>query len=125
MQPSAELPTDHFARRSRDQSPNFDSDRLRHRIKFDDLARLDQSLLSATLHKVDAEVLVLALAGANEELIDRIATQMPRATAKAFRNRLRHLGPTRLRDVETAQQEVADVAAKIIHNRRRATALVG
>jgi flagellar motor switch protein FliG len=110
------------ARKSHQQAPTFDSHQPRPSIKFDDLARLDQSALTAVLRTVDAEVLVLALAGANEELIERIAEQMPRTTAKAFRRRMRQLGPTRLRDVSTAQQEVADVAARIIHSRRRPAA---
>ena len=75
--------------------------------------------LAAVLRTVESEVLVLALAGADEELIERIADQMPRSTAKAFRRRMRKLGPTRLRDVSTAQQDVADVAARIIQARRR------
>jgi flagellar motor switch protein FliG len=93
----------------------------RPRIKFDDLARLDQPALAAVLRTVESEVLVLALAGANEELVDRIATQMPRPVAKTFRQRLRRLGPTRLRDVAAAQQDVAEVATKIIQARRRRT----
>jgi flagellar motor switch protein FliG len=93
----------------------------RPRIKFDDLARLDQAALAAVLRTVESEVLVLALVGADEELIDRIATQMPRPIAKTFRQRLRQMGPTRLRDVAAAQQDVAEVAAKILQIRRRAS----
>jgi flagellar motor switch protein FliG len=88
------------------------------RIHFDDLMRLDNSALAAVLRVVDAEILVLALAGASDELVARITDEMPRPTAKAFRQRLCRLGPTRLRDVEAAQQEVAAVAARIIHARR-------
>ena len=98
----------------------------RPRIKFDDLARLDQATLAAVLRTVESEVLVLALAGADEEIVDRIATQMPRSIAKTFRLRLRQLGPTRLRDVATAQQDVAEVATTILQARRRmALALTG
>ena len=89
----------------------------RPRIAFDDLARLDSSLLAKLLKSVDAEVWALALAGANEAVVDRIAAEMPRSAAKAFRKRLRQLGPTRLRDVETAQQEVVAVAATLIEQR--------
>jgi flagellar motor switch protein FliG len=98
----------------------------RPRIKFDDLARLDQATLAAVLRTVESEVLVLALAGADEELVDRITAQMPRSIAKTFRLRLRQLGPTRLRDVATAQRDVAKVAASILQARRRtALALTG
>jgi flagellar motor switch protein FliG len=130
-EPAVHHASDEFAahvdtQRRHQQAPTFDSHQARPSIKFDDLARLDQSALAAVLRTVDAEVLVLALAGADEELIERIAEQMPRATAKAFRRRMRQLGPTRLRDVSTAQQEIADVAARIIHSRRRTVpALVG
>ncbi len=87
-------------------------------IHFDDLARLDQSTLTAVLKSVDAEVLVLALVGASEPLVTRITAQMPGKIAKAFRRRLHDCGPTRLRDVEAAQHEVTTVAAQILHARR-------
>ncbi len=89
-------------------------------IHFDDLARLDQPTLTAVLKSVDAEVLVLALVGACEPLVTRITAQMPGKIAKAFRRRLHECGPTRLRDVEAAQHEVAAVAAQILHARRNA-----
>jgi len=86
-------------------------------IAFDDLARLDAPLLAKVLKAVDAEVWVLALAAANDAVVERIAAQMPRRAAKAFRRRLRQLGPTRLRDVEAAQQEAVSVASKMIEQR--------
>ena len=73
--------------------------------------------MDAVLHEVDANVLVLALTGSSEELVDRITAQMPKRTAKAFRRQLRKPGPTRLSDVESAQQIVADAAAQIITRR--------
>jgi flagellar motor switch protein FliG len=88
------------------------------RIHIDDLARFDQAALAAVLQSVDAEVLTLALVGASESLIARITDQLPRKSAKAFRQRLVCVGPTRLRDVEAAQHEVTQVAAHIIHHRR-------
>jgi flagellar motor switch protein FliG len=88
------------------------------RLHIDDLARLDRSALTAVLRAVDSQVLVLALVGASEELADRITEEMPPKVAKAFRQKLNFIGPTRLRDVEAAQQEVAAVAARILHARR-------
>ena len=87
-------------------------------MPFDDLARLDQSTLTAVLRAVDADLMVLALAGASDELVDRIVGSMPRGAANAFRRRLYQIGPTRLRDVEAAQREVATVAAETIQSRR-------
>lgn len=87
-------------------------------LHLDDLIRFDAAALTAVLKSVDAEVLCLALVGANEALVERITAQMPAKVAKAFRQRLHACGPTRLRDVETAQHEVAAVAARIVHARR-------
>jgi flagellar motor switch protein FliG len=86
-------------------------------MPFENLTQLDKTALSAVLRGVDAEVLVLALAGASDALIERIAVQMPRATAAVFRRRLLQLGPTRLSDVEAAQREVACVAAQAVQFR--------
>jgi flagellar motor switch protein FliG len=125
LQRSEEFAFDVTIHSGRGYQPDHESRRPRPSIKFHDIARLDQTMLAAVLRSVDAELLVLALAGADEELIERIAGQMPRATGKVFRQRLRQFGPTRLRDVTTAQEEVAEVASRIIQGRRRtATTLV-
>jgi flagellar motor switch protein FliG len=87
-------------------------------FEFNDLTRLDASELAAVLGDVDATVLVLALAGSSDELENRVAEQMPRRIAKAFRRTLRQLGPTRLSDVEAAQRVVADAAARRLELRR-------
>ena len=86
-------------------------------LHIDDLARFDRPALTAVLKAVDAEILVLALVGASEALVGRVTEQMPGKIAKAFRERLHDCGPTRLRDVEAAQREVATVAAQVLHDR--------
>jgi flagellar motor switch protein FliG len=86
-------------------------------LHMDDLTRFDAAALNAVLKSVDAELLTLALVGASDALVDRITAPMPPRVAKAFRQRLHNTGPTRLRDVEAAQHEVAAVAAKIIFAR--------
>jgi flagellar motor switch protein FliG len=87
---------------------------------FDDLIRLDNRDLAAVLSEVDSNVLVLALAGSTDALVDRVCGQMSARTARSFRRLLRKLGPTRLSDVELAQRAVAEVAA-----RRLATGQLG
>jgi len=92
------------------------------RFEFEDLLQLDARLLASVLADVDANVLVLALAGSSDELIERIADQMPKRTGKAFRRQLRKLGPTRLSDVEAAQRAVARAAARRLGRQRARTA---
>lgn len=98
--------------------PQRQTPTLASRIPFDDLIHLDTGTLAAVLRDVDANVLVLALAGSHDELVDRICDQMPKRTARAFRAQLRRLGPTRLSDVQAAQCAVAQAAANLIDRRR-------
>jgi flagellar motor switch protein FliG len=82
------------------------------RFDFHDLPRLDSTTLAGVVRDVDAGVLVLALAGASDELIERIGEQLPKRAAKALRRQLTCIGPTRLSDVEAAQRAVALAAAR-------------
>jgi flagellar motor switch protein FliG len=90
-------------------------------LRFDDLARFDTAGLNSVLKSIDTDLLVLALVGASDELVGRITSQMPAKVARAFRKRLHRCGPTRLRDVEDAQFEVARIASQIVHARRTET----
>jgi flagellar motor switch protein FliG len=83
-------------------------------LNFDALVELNDRMLAALLRQVEPNVLALALVGSRDEFIDRICGQMPRRTAREFRRRLRQIGPTRLSDVEAAQQTVARIAAQCI-----------
>lgn len=84
----------------------------RETLQFDDLARLDDAALAAVIEEVDPDVVALALTGANDELMARILGHIPREIATTFREQLLQLGPTRLSDVEAAQQVVAAVAER-------------
>jgi flagellar motor switch protein FliG len=107
---------DPVGRQTRMSAPRVESPLPR--VDFDDLIHLDSRSLAAVLRQVNANVLALALAGSREDLVDRICEQMPKRTAREFRRELRRLGPTRLSDVESAQQVVAQIAARQIAERR-------
>lgn len=82
------------------------------RFDFDDLLVLSAAELAAVLRDVHPSVLVLALVGSSDELIDRICEQLPKRAGKAFRRQLGRIGPTRLSDVEAAQRLIASVAGR-------------
>ena len=83
------------------------------RWRFADVERLDGTDWLALLHRADTEVVVLALAGAAAQLVERVLAQLPAHEANALRYAVDHLGPTRLSDVERAQQALADTAARL------------
>jgi flagellar motor switch protein FliG len=96
--------------------------------EFDDLVRLDDAALARVFGAAEPETVLLALSGANRDLIDRIVRHLPSAAGRTLRRQLESLGPTRLRDIELAQQQLAELAGQmcrqgLIHvpSRRRFT----
>jgi flagellar motor switch protein FliG len=82
-------------------------------LTFAELEHLDRASLTVVLHHAQPELLVLALAGAGTEFADRVFALFPRAEATALDSALRNLGPTRLSDVEEAQQELVELARQL------------
>jgi flagellar motor switch protein FliG len=80
---------------------------------FADLIELEDATLLTVLKAADPELIVLALAGARAELVRRITRQLPTEQGRALTKGLVHLGPTRLADVEEAQQALADLAVDL------------
>jgi flagellar motor switch protein FliG len=82
----------------------------RRPLSFAELQRWDDRALAAVLERADTEIAVLALAGANHDFVERLLAILPRAQARALRYALDHLGPTKLSDLETGQDELAALA---------------
>ena len=80
---------------------------------FADLMKLNDARLRALIAAAQADVLVLALAGADAAFVERVVNCQPSREAKLLRRALKHLGPTRLSDVEEAQQALADSAFEL------------
>jgi flagellar motor switch protein FliG len=83
-------------------------------LTFSRLMSLDDDALTKVLHAVETEVMVLALVGASEELVARVLRQLPFEESRTLRYALEHLGPTRLSDLEEAQQRVAEHAQHLL-----------
>ncbi len=84
-----------------------------NRYRFTDLMRFDDRSLVAVLKAANPELIVLALAGASVELVERVTKCLPSQQSRALTKALSHLGPTRLADVEEAQQALADLATDL------------
>jgi flagellar motor switch protein FliG len=77
---------------------------------FEDLNKLDPGGIQTLLRNVDKEKLALALKGANEELRNLFMSNMSERAAKIMREDMSSMGPVKLKDVESAQQEMVVVA---------------
>jgi flagellar motor switch protein FliG len=82
-------------------------------LHFADLMKLNDARLRELIGAAEPDVLVLALAGASSAFVERVVGCQAAREARLLRRGLKHLGPTRLSDVEEAQQALADLAAEL------------
>ncbi len=80
---------------------------------FADLVQLNDADLATVFQATGTELTLLALTAAPPAIVERIVQRLPRREAKLFRKSLLAMGPTRLSDVEKAQQEIAAIAHRL------------
>ena len=80
---------------------------------WSDVTRLSDRALARLLVKAHRELIVLALAGSDEAFSARAFNVMDPAVAKVLDIAVRHLGPTRLSDMDTAKSRLAELAAEM------------
>jgi flagellar motor switch protein FliG len=80
---------------------------------FEDLMRIDSKGMQVVLKEISTENLVLALKTASEEIREKVFASVSSRAAQMIREELELLGPTRLADVEAAQQMVVEAALRL------------
>lgn len=116
----------HLAGRLRTEEPVVEQEAPRRHLgtpsaplnnrRFDELADLDESTIARLVAACDSELLVLAMAGAEPFVFERFMARLSEPDAARIRQAIQRLGPTRLSDVEAAQQVLARLAAEIEQN---------
>jgi len=89
-------------------------------VRYDELAALDNETLLTIFAEAGPALTVLALTGSSAELVDHVLSVLPSKQVRSIRRELDHPGPTRLSDVEQAQQEVARIAQAVLATRGQA-----
>jgi flagellar motor switch protein FliG len=69
--------------------------------------------LQTLLRAIDAELLVLALKGADEVLREKLFSCMSTRAAANVKDEMEALGPVRLTEVQEAQKQIIAVARKM------------
>jgi flagellar motor switch protein FliG len=82
-------------------------------LTFDDLVQMDNAALWAVFEAAAPELWMTALVGAPPALIERVLRRFAPAEADLARHRLDHPGPLRLSDVESARQQIAELAHRL------------
>ncbi len=80
---------------------------------FEDIVKIDDRGIQTLLKEVPNDKLLLALKTANEEIRQKIFKNISARAAQLLREDLEAMGPARLSDVESAQQEIVNVARRL------------
>jgi len=73
---------------------------------FEDLLMIDVIQLKEILARIDRKVLTVALKGTSEQLRDHFLATMSARGADMMKEEMESLGPVRIKEVETAQQQI-------------------
>ena len=80
---------------------------------FDDIVKIDDRGIQALLKETSNDKLLLALKTANEEIKNKFFKNISQRAAEMLREDLSNMGPSRLSDVEQAQQEIVNIARRL------------
>lgn len=80
---------------------------------FEDISKIDDRGIQILLKEVPNDRLLLALKTANDDIRNKIFKNISTRAAEMLREDLSNMGPARLSDVETAQQEIVNVARRL------------
>lgn len=80
---------------------------------FDDIVKIDDRGIQILLKEIPNDKLLLALKTANEEIKTKVFKNLSQRAAEMLREDLSSMGPSRLSDVESAQQEIVNAARRL------------
>jgi len=80
---------------------------------FENLMEVDDRSIQTLLREISTETLVIALKGADTELLDKFVNNMSKRAAEMLTEDLEAKGPVRLSEVEAAQKEVLSAARRL------------
>ncbi|HEY3969277.1 MAG TPA: flagellar motor switch protein FliG [Planctomycetaceae bacterium] len=95
------------------ESPELVEQIRRLMFVFDDLMKLDDKAIQSLLKEVENAQWALALKGASEELKSKIMGNLSQRAAAMLTEEMQYLGPVRVSDVETAQQQIVDTVRRL------------
>ncbi|MCA9132538.1 MAG: hypothetical protein KDA45_05275, partial [Planctomycetales bacterium] len=89
-------------------------DRSMVQFEFEQILDLPPHTLAALLSATDSPTVLLALAGASPEFMHRFYRMLDRRDAQILRARLQKIGALQLREIDEAQQRIAEYAAHLL-----------
>jgi flagellar motor switch protein FliG len=92
-----------------EEDPELAEEIKKKMFVFEDIVLLDDRSIQRVLRDVDQQDLSKALKGVNTEVQDKIYRNMSKRAAAMLKEDMEFMGPTRMKDVEEAQQKIVGV----------------
>lgn len=96
-----------------EDDPELAEDIRRQLFVFEDITQLSDQDVQTVLREVDQEELTLALKAVDEDVQNKVFTNMSQRAASMVSEELEYMGPVRVSDVEEAQQEIVNVIRRL------------
>jgi flagellar motor switch protein FliG len=80
---------------------------------FEDLGKVDDQSMQVMVREVEKDKWVMAMRTASPNLKKKIFGNMSERAGALLKEEIESMGPVRLRDVETAQREIIDIARRL------------
>jgi flagellar motor switch protein FliG len=80
---------------------------------FEDILLIDNTGIQEILKRVDKKVLATALKGTSEEMKEQFFKNMSTRAIELMKEEMDYMGPIRIKEVETAQQQIVSIVRKL------------
>lgn len=80
---------------------------------FEDMSKIEERGIQEILKEISSDILAKAMKTASDSIKDKIFKNMSERAADMLREDIEDMGPTRLSDIEKAQNEIVKVAMKL------------
>jgi len=95
------------------EDPDLVEEIRRLMFVFEDIAKFSNKDIQTLLKHVETSQWALALKGASEELKDKVLSNMSQRAAQLLEEEMDYLGPVKLSEVESVQQQIVDVVRRL------------
>jgi len=95
------------------EDPDLVEEIRRLMFVFEDISKLADRDIQTLLKNVESAQWAMALKGASEELKTKVLDNMSKRAADLLREEMDYLGPVRVSDVESMQQQIVDVVRRL------------
>ncbi len=95
------------------EDPDLVEEIRRLMFVFEDINKLTDKDIQTVLKNVESSQWAMALKGASEELKEKILGNMSQRAAQMLSEEMEYLGPVRLSEVESVQQQIVDIIRRL------------